>query len=298
MIQKPMLAATLEPEDLKTLKYPVLATPKLDGIRCLIVNGKAVSRKFKPIPNHYIRKTLESFASEGFDGEIIIKGATFNEISSAVMSEDGNPSFVYVVFDYCKEPSEGYSSRLRNMWKVSRIYRELGRENQFINFLFEKQINNESELLSFETKCLSEGYEGIMLRSANSPYKFGRSTLKEGYLLKFKRFTDGEAQILSLYEKMHNTNEATMDELGHTKRSSHLAGQIPANTLGGFNVQDLKSGQKFSIGTGLDDALRQTIWSNPQNYLGKIIKYKSQKVGEKDLPRFPTFLGFRDKRDM
>ena len=29
------------------IKYPVLATPKLDGIGCLVIDGNAVSRTFK-----------------------------------------------------------------------------------------------------------------------------------------------------------------------------------------------------------------------------------------------------------
>jgi len=45
---KPLLAAKLE--SLDQLRYPVLATPKLDGIRCLLWQGRAMTRKLKPIP--------------------------------------------------------------------------------------------------------------------------------------------------------------------------------------------------------------------------------------------------------
>jgi len=34
------------------------------------------------------------------------------------------------------------------------------------------------------------------------------------------------------------------------------------------------------------------------NLMGKVVKYKSQPTGVKDKPRFPVFLGFRDKVDM
>jgi len=37
-----------------------------------------------------------------------------------------------------------------------------------------------------------------MLRHPQSPYKQGRSTPKEAYLLKVKRFSDGEAVIVDL----------------------------------------------------------------------------------------------------
>ena len=287
MIKKPMLAETIE--DLSILKYPVLCTPKLDGIRCLIVNGKAVSRKFKLIPNNHIRSKIEQIAIEGFDGEIIIKGKEFNEISSAVMSEDGNPDFTYAVFDYYSE--EPYNNRMKNLAATPDFY-------PVIECILPVQINNELELLAYETRCLADGYEGVMIRSPNSPYKFGRSTVKEGWLLKLKRFYDGEAVVLALEEKMHNENEATKDELGHTKRSSHQANQTPANTLGSFCVKEMKTAVEFKIGTGFDADFAKQVWSNQKNYIGKIIKYKAQKVGEKDKPRFPSFEGFRDERDM
>ncbi len=42
------------------------------------------------------------------------------------------------------------------------------------------------------------------------------------------------------------------------------------------------------------------IWIDrlDKDSFGKIIKYKAQKVGEKNAPRFPSFVGFRDERDM
>jgi len=290
MIKKPMLAATLEPEDLKTVIYPILCTPKLDGIRCLKNEGKAVTRKFKPVPNTFIRTHIEKFALEGFDGEIIIEGKEWNERSSAIMSENGEPDFTYAVFDYHSRLT--YTQRMKDLAACPQLPR--------IKYILPTQIDNEFWLLKYEEACLVEGYEGVMLRSPNSPYKFGRSTFKEGYLMKFKRFADGEAVILTLYEKMHNTNKATIDALGHSKRSSHLAGQVPAGTLGGFWVRDLKSGQEFGVGTGegLNDELRATVWNNPTSYKGKILKFKSQESGAKDKPRFGTFIGFRDERDM
>lgn len=38
---KPLLAHTVD--SIETVQFPVMASPKLDGIRCLIVNGEAVT---------------------------------------------------------------------------------------------------------------------------------------------------------------------------------------------------------------------------------------------------------------
>jgi len=287
-IQKPMLA--VDAGDISTLKYPLYATPKLDGIRCMKVNGEIVSRTFKPIPNNYIRETLKSILPEGADGEICLgSDMSFSAVSSAVMREEGKPDFIYYMFDlYSDKP---YLYRMKIMALLSF-------PTMCVDMLLPVEINNYGELLKFEERCLKRGYEGIMVRTGDSPYKFGRSTRKEGYLLKIKRFTDSEAKIIGFTERMHNANEAKKDAFGRTERSSHAENMEPMDTLGALQVRDIKSGIEFEVGTGFDDATRKTIWESQGYYIGKIIKYKSQKSGEKDKPRFPVYLGVRNPIDM
>ena len=292
MITSPMLATALPSID--KVKYPVLCTPKLDGIRCLIINGQAVSRKFKPIPNNYIREQLKGLP-ENLDGELITytNGIrdNFNIVSSKVMSEDGEPEFTYEVFDYVK-------TNLTQNYQFRMIMLDILNLPEFCNKLLPIFIYDEQELLDYESKCLNEGYEGIMLRIPEGPYKCGRSTPKEAYLLKMKRFEDSEASIIGFEERMHNANEATKDAFGKTERSSHKDNLVPMGTLGSLRVKDIKTDKEFNIGTGFDDAIRQLIWDNREKYLNQIVKYKHQPSGSDELPRFPVFLGFRDQRDM
>lgn len=292
MIKKPMLAQKME--DWSKIKYPVFATPKLDGIRCLMINGKALTRKFKNIPNKSIADYLESKFVDGLDGEIIIPNKSFNEIQSLVMSEDGCPDFQYWIFDYViDDKSKSYLDRMRDL----EIYSRKNKDNKAI-YLLPKRIDDEDELKKYENQCLKEGFEGIMIRSGNGPYKEGRSTVREGYLLKIKRFVDAEGIIIGFEEKMHNENEAEIDELGHTKRSSKKANLKPANTLGALILKDIKTNAQFSVGTGFDDNLRKEIWNNKEKYLNKIVTYKSQPYGKKELPRCPVFKGFRSEDDL
>ena len=110
-IIRPMLAASVK--DINQINFPVLCTPKLDGIRCIIIDGHAVTRKFKPIPNKHIRETLEREALEGFDGEILIPGKPFNDVQSYVMSRDGFPEFEFWIFDYVQDNlSKKYIDRM------------------------------------------------------------------------------------------------------------------------------------------------------------------------------------------
>ena len=154
------------------------------------------------------------------------------------------------------------------------------------------------ELQAYEQYCLNLGYEGVILRDPNSMYKHGRSTAKEGGLLKVKRFEDGEAGILAVEEQMHNGNEATTNELGRTQRSSHKENKVPMGKLGALVCKDLVTGIQFSIGTGFTDKLRKDMWAHRDTLIGATVKYKSFKIGVKDAPRHPVFLGMRDVDDM
>jgi DNA ligase-1 len=291
MITRPLLAATLE--DVESLKYPVLATPKLDGIRVLKVNGKAVTRKFKPVPNTHIRELLEKYLPDGIDGEIMTPG-TFNDIQSKVMSFDGEPEFTFYAFDFVYDDlNTPYWSRVADMIRV--VYTKAPFK---IVILEPVEINSIEELLAFEQQCLSQGHEGVMIRTPNGKYKCGRSTPKEQILMKLKRFHDAEAKVVGFEEKLHNDNKQEKDEFGLAKRSSKKDGLIPANTLGSLVVEDLKTGVRFGIGSGFDDELKREIWIHRKKYKNKIVKYKYQSIGTKDAPRFPVFLGFRSKLDL
>lgn len=291
-----MLAAKLT--DWSKIQYPVLATPKIDGIRCLIINGEAVSRSFKSIPNLYIRKKLRGLP-DGLDGELVV-GRSFQETSSGVMSIGGEPDFTYFVFDYKEQGIwPPYKCRLHSLQylRITTVYK-LGKE---VFKLFPKEIHNQEELLEYEQEHVEAGHEGICIRTPNSPYKCGRSTEKEGYLIKIKRFQDSEAVIYGLEEQMENQNELQKNELGYAKRATNQEFKVGKNTLGAFLVREIGEtpwhGLEFRIGTGvgLTDKLRREIWESRTEYLGKGITYKYQPHGVKNLPRIPVFKGFRGK---
>lgn len=284
---KPMLSAKLE--DVDALDYPVLCSPKLDGIRCLIVDGEAVSRNLKPIPNAAIRDALRGLPA--LDGELIVgdpKAADcYRKTNSGVMSHDGDPNWTFWVFDGWDLPMP-FAHRLEHA-KV--FIQKLGHKR--IRLVQHMEIHNAAKLLQFESNHLVAGYEGIMGRSMDGLYKYGRATMREGSLWKLKRFADGEARIVGFEEQMHNGNEATTDNLGRTKRSSHKAGLSGKATLGALKVIDLDTDIDFDIGTGFSDAERLAIWADREGWLGRTVKYKSLSVGVKDRPRHPVYLGER-----
>lgn len=287
-ITKPLLAGNFDPEK---AVFPYIATPKIDGIRFLMVNGVAVSRTFKPIRNRYLQRVLSETLPDGVDGEITV-GDTFQSSTSGVMSIEGEPDFKVWLFDYVDPNGDEilpYYLRILN-------FPTFPNNGQYI-LLSGTTIKTQEDLDSFEKICLEEGYEGVMLRDPMGTYKFGRSTVRDNILLKVKRFVDDEGILIDIEEKMHNENEAQLDAFGRTKRSSSMAGLVGADTAGTLIVEN-KDGQILGIGSGLNDAMRDEIWRNKEKYIGRLVKYKYFPQGVKELPRHPVFLGFRDEDDV
>lgn len=291
-ITKPMLAGSYDPAK---AKFPYAVTPKIDGIRFVMVNGVALSRSFKPIRNTHIQSLLATHLPDGVDGELTC-GDTFQSSTSAIMSTDGEPNFKCWIFDYVDpdlDQIQSYWDRI-NHPALEMIEQTAGFT---VTILRPQLVVGEPELRAIEERYLEAGYEGAMVRDPRGAYKFGRSTVKENILLKVKRFVDDEAVIVEVLEKQHNQNEAQQDAFGRTKRSTSQEGLVGADTTGTLIVRN-SEGIEFGIGTGFDDALRAQIWAAKDRYIGRLVKYKSFNVGVKEKPRHPVFLGFRDSDDL
>lgn len=284
---RPMLAAAVT--DPAKLIYPLYASPKLDGIRATVRNGMLVSRTLKPIPNAFIRKHFTA-QHEGLDGEIIVGSPAakdvFNITTSAVMSAEGEPEFMFYAFD-CWSVGGGFRERFERVQDT---------KAPFLRPLTHRLVNTVDELLATEQRILSLGYEGVILRDPSRAYKLGRSTLKEQGMLKLKRFSDSEAVVLDVVEEMRNSNSATTDERGYTKRSSAKDGKRGKGRMGALVVRDVHSGVKFQIGSGFTEQERIALWNAPPR--DRVVRYKFFEVGVKDAPRHPVFTGFRDPLDV
>jgi len=100
----------------------VLATPKLDGIRCLKVGGRALTRSFKPISNRYAREWMEANLPDCVYGELMLRGGTFSQTASAIGGRGGEPDFVFHVFDLVAEgTAQRYDRRMANLeaWQIT-----------------------------------------------------------------------------------------------------------------------------------------------------------------------------------
>jgi DNA ligase-1 len=289
---KPMLLCRENPNIYK-LPYPLYVSYKLDGIRCCIVDGKPKSRTLKDIPNKHIQSVLGKAYLEGLDGELIVGDPTsksvYRDTNSFVMAHDKVGDFTYYIFDQWNNHL-GYEARYFGLQNYH--------ESKNVVILPSTLVSNSSELLAFEEEALQRGFEGLIIRCLHGSYKFGRTTMGEQNTYKLKRFEDSEAVIIGFEEEMHNGNEATTNELGHTKRQTLKAGMSGKGTLGALILRDLVSDAEFKCGSGFDASDRSSLWNNREFLLERIVKYKFFPIGVKDKPRHPIFLGFRDKMDM
>lgn len=285
---QPMLSFKLE--DTAKARLPALVSPKLDGIRCIIVANIPVSRNMKRIPNKHIYETLKALKLTGLDGELIVGPPTaedcYRVTNSGVMSQDGEPDWTFWVFDdFSDKP---FKQRL-----ASAEARVRKAKHPRVKLVKHFMADDADAIDNYEAIFLTEGYEGLMGRDPRGFYKQGRSGKTDMALWKLKRFVDAEAVIIGFDEQMHNANPAKKNALGRTERSSHKENLQPKNTLGALKVRDTMTGVEFDIGTGFTDAERQEIWDNKASWATRVVKYKFLPIGVKDKPRHPVYLGLR-----
>lgn len=290
---RPLLSCEVSVDN---IKFPIYVSTKFDGIRAMVIDGVVYSRSMKPIRNEHIQKLFGKEEYQGFDGELIVGDIyakdVFQKTTSGVMSKDGEPDVTFYVFDLWNLPDEDYESRQHILQDL--ILQDSTPSNVVYTMIHKcHTVEDLDFFLNHEEKV---GGEGLIGRNPKGRYKYGRSTPKEQFSMKFKFFQQEEFEVVGFTERMHNSNEQTRDNLGYAERSSAKDGMIPMNTLGSLV---LKYGDTtFNVGTGFADVLRDEIWFNQEKYLGKLASVRYMSVGQAILPRVPSFQGFRDIDDM
>lgn len=297
MITRPLKAPTDPVYDFTTLQHHLdrgglYASDKEDGIRCLIhpIHGP-VSQKMLPIPNNWVHEILRVHCPPFLDGELVAldcegNDCTFNDTQSTIMTRDGQPRFVFRIFDWFGDTLMSYQGRYM---KTRMLVKEA--TNDCIQLLQQTLCTKVAHIENEEESALERGKEGLMLRHPKGIYKQGRSTLSEAYLLKVKRFKDDEARVIGIEEEMENCNPATRDAHGLAKRSKHRAGMAGKQRVGKLICDWNK--HMIKVASGMTDAQKMDWWDAPWKIVGKSITFRYQAHGMKDLPRCPVFHGIR-----
>lgn len=295
MIKRPMKGVALEHDDFQRIRFPTWGFAKLDGFRCVLSEYPLTSRLSR-FPNEHLHHSLSGILPTPaiLDSEVVVgkrrgKGV-LQRTSSGVTSKDGTPDFTLWVFD-----RPGLVARFDERYDAAaKLVKELSHPQ--IRLLKPRFLENLDELHAYLDQKLEQGYEGIILRSPEGHYKEGKSTLREQGMLKIKPFEDAEGRVTGWFEEMENTNEAKRETTGKLKRSSAKAGKVPKGQLGGLILEDCKTGIEVRVGGGFTLNQRKRLWKIKERLGGALVRYKKQKVGEKDKPRHPNFVEFVDFR--
>lgn len=315
---KPMLAEDWDEAQAQkhfTSGGKFLAQPKFDGVRGVNLTGTLTGRSKKPLGNVFTTRFFSHSALVGFDGELVQGCETDSDVcrrtTSAVSTHTGEPYVVWNIFDVI-QPSLPYTER----WNLAnaRLYRLA--ENSATAHIAQRmklvptfEVSSMQTLGALDEHWLSMGYEGTIIRRPDGLYKYGRSTVLEGKLLRIKRFIEEDALVDAIEEGSTNNNEALTNALGYTERSSHADHMTPNGMVGNLRCRLLKdvfyrgellfrAGAKITVGAGsMPHDLRRRYFEHPHLIVGETIKFKTFPKGVKDKPRFPTFQSIRADAD-
>lgn len=295
---RPMKAETA---DLAKLRFPMFAQPKLDGVRALNVNGQLRTRTLKPFANRFTQQLFSRPEFSGLDGEMWIHNelgdcspSLCRDTTSALNTISGEPIIHWTIFDKSDLESSPYWVRYGKAYdQVKACLAQFPELSGRLHMVPSLVVYNHSGIESEETRYISQGYEGLILRQPDSLYRHGRSTVNSQELLRIKRFVDDEAVVTGLIEAQHNGNEAKISELGYLKRSSYSENKSGKGMIGALEI--LYRGQVETIGPGeMNHSDRIHFWQNPALIVGKLITFKHFPHGAKTRLRMASFKHIRE----
>lgn len=156
------------PYDLKRVIFPAYIQPKLDGIRAIFLykEKRFISQNNKPLVLPFNLNYSVRNAPFDLDGELVIPGKSFNEVSGIIRHQDMVPDKDFVNFNI-------YDIIVNNMIFSDR--KKLMQEFCSYKHIVSTQIiNSELDIQRNHQNNLDEGYPGSIIRN-NTPYEFKRS---------------------------------------------------------------------------------------------------------------------------
>ena len=306
---KPMLAPN-QKVNLDDIKYPLLASYKLDGIRCLFIKGEMLSRSLKPIQNKQLREKMQPLVDYSrehnciLDGEIYSPEATFQEITRYVMTQDFEDkksikkhgevltipeSLKFYCFDCVR--NDNFEEPF-----VSRNIEFENLNHDLIKLVDQWSVHSRSDVEDLFDNAIGNGYEGLILKDPNGRYKCGRGTIKEGLIYKVKPFVTFDAEILHVVQatEVDPNAEKKINELGRSVTSKKKGDRLLIDKASAFEVE--YEGKRLKVTLAMTDDEKEAVWGKRSSYIGKIIEYKGMLIGSKDVPRHPVMIRFREDK--
>lgn len=301
-------------------RLPAWQEPKYDGVRGgFWLPDTFTGRSLKPFKN----KALTIFWSQPcfkyLDGELIMpdsdgKSGRMCSLTTGLcgtVKETAVPDLI--AFDYIHPDLIAKGAVYRDRYNeleavVEKLQQEFG--TMRVRLMPYYTVSSIEEVLLLDAQFLDDDLEGSILRNPDAAHKEGRPSKDVQELMRIKRFIDFEFTIDELVEAQENQNEAKINELGHTERSSHKENKVPKGMVGklkGRMLKDViyngeilfKEGSPVTAGAGtMTHPERIDYWLHPEKIVGQIGKAKTFPKGVLSKPRIPIFLSLRAAEDM
>ena len=262
---------------------------KYDGVRVIAIvkNGDATlySRNGKLLENFpHINEALSRSEFEGlvFDGEVMSED--FQTLMKQVHRKEGaqtEDSYLAVFDMLTLDEFNAGGTEHGAMFRRQRILDLSGLFNYRIQLVDATVIDldtdeGQSQFKAMNKLALDEGYEGLMIKPINDPYKCKRSHA----WLKIKPFI-----------------EVTLAVVGVEEGTGKNEGM-----LGALVVEGEDDGKFFqlNVGSGLTDDMRKDVWAVKDAVIGQLVEIRADAVTISQdnnafslrFPRFKTFRGF------
>lgn len=293
--------------------------PKIDGVRGLSTGGAFTGRSLKAHENRYTTAFFSRPEYADLDGELAAEHECNPDLcritSSACSTHEGQPYMLWHVFDYLPAGTALLDADYKTRYAALKFHvAQLQARSLAMNLRVVPMhvVKSMEELLHWDNLWLSMGYEGTIVRGLDKKHKQGRSSPTQLGLLRIKRFIDFECVVTKIVEGEQNDNEAQVNELGNTFRSTHQENMVPNGMVGsmdGYVLKDvldpntkkllLFKGQIVTVSPGrMTHDMRKHYFANPHELLNHIVKSQFFPKGLKDKPRFPTYQSHRAHADI
>ncbi|MBD9544339.1 hypothetical protein IB276_33370 [Ensifer sp. ENS04] len=275
----PMLAEKYDP---KLVQTGDLAQPKLDGIRCVASAEGLRTRKGEVISScpHIIEQLAAVFAKHPglvLDGELYNHAFkdNFNELASIIRKK--TPDAAQVERAARDIELHVYDVVSAGHFTVPAV----DRNSSLSNFLLDagpsivpvhtETVDNDEEVRAFFQRCISEGYEGAMIRSGTAGYEQKRTKA----LMKFKEFITEEFVISNIFEG--NGNWA-----GYAKSVEFI---MPGDLR-------KENGDRPDAGIKGDQAFTKQLLARADELVGRKVTIRYFELTPAGIPRFPVAIDF------
>jgi len=203
------------------------------------------------------------------------------------------------IFDGYVKGSEhkGYRDRMLEIFKVLETKVPVSAMMHIVLPCW-REFDSFEQIQSFYDKAIEDGWEGLVLTHMDHSYKYGRSSIKQGTLLKMKDDKkEWDGVVLDVIEgtQIKEGVERTTNELGRSVTSKKKDDREPSGKAKGFLIEFEDKGQFIVNLRGFDDDDKKELLENKEQYIGRHFRYNGMSP-IKDFPRHAYFDCWRDEK--